>query len=52
MNNLQMNSFGVQELNAEEMMNVEGGGFGPFGVGFRVWFHLPVWNQYHELQLA
>lgn len=25
MNNLQMNSFGVQELNAEEMVNVEGG---------------------------
>jgi len=36
MTNLDLKKIGVQELDAKEMVDVEGGGFGPFGVGFRV----------------
>lgn len=36
MNNLDLNKIDAQELNTEEMVKIEGGGFGPFGFGFRV----------------
>jgi len=33
---LDMTKPGVQEMDAEEMAEIDGGGFGPFGFGFRV----------------
>jgi len=46
MDTLDLTKFGVRELDAREMVEVEGGGFGPFGFGFRVFMRLAfiIWE--------
>ena len=38
MNNLNLEVIGLEELNGTEVLECQGGGFGPFGFGFRVFF--------------
>lgn len=49
-----MNNFkkiGVEELSTSQMLKIEGGGFGPFGFGFRV-FMKPSFIIWQGQQMA
>ncbi|MEN5193470.1 hypothetical protein [Sphingobacterium faecium] len=36
MSNLELNTIDLQELNLNEMTNIDAGGFGPLGFGWRI----------------